>query len=532
MQILYEIVDVLKEDWLVILFLFLFSYKIRELFLTISSGDIGYTLYQFKKTRINKFGEHWAKDSIIPGIIAYPTLLHWFYARIPSKIRISAAYFFNTLYDCLNVVVFYFACRIGLSHFVLNISLDAIVLYSLCFSVLYSTCPLFFPLTERIKNFGGRTFGVLMFVLMHCSYYRGFYETDYLFYFIAGIFGLIIILSSWFAMQAMIFSFLWLSILYLSVNPVIFLLILFGGALLLPGVGVKTLLTYKINQSIWYWRNYKKHRQTNSHNSIKLLIDLPQNFLKNRKQFWLTLLYHNGFIMALISLAVIPISFLLAKMVGVNLDILLHNSILQYSFYLILSMFFSFIITGIKPFIIFGQNERYLEYAAPYIYIIYCFIAISLNFYTSIIITLLLILYQIIIILTSYKVNIKYLSGFQTDKNLIQKISVFINSFQEPMRLLFYPAKDSFELSYYTNNPIHKFYYMFVSNNKIEGIPTMETDLQEYNRPITDVSYFRSQYNINTIVINKNLYPDYKNMITDNPDCLFENNTHIIYYYK
>ena len=107
MTLIQPLIDIIKTDWHILVCLFLFSYVIRSLFLTIESGDINYTLYQFKKTRKNKFGQHFAKDSVTEGVIAYPTLLHWFYSRVPTQFRISTAYFLNTSYDCINVVLFY-----------------------------------------------------------------------------------------------------------------------------------------------------------------------------------------------------------------------------------------------------------------------------------------------------------------------------------------------------------------------------------------------------------------------------------------
>ena len=191
-------------EYIKLVFILLFCFLFRRLFIITRSSDVSVHLWHIKKSKICGFGKHNAFKSIFNGTKGYPSFPHFILSLVPEKERVRIGYLLNIIYDCISIFIIYFTAKIIFSKNLIPIDHQFIEPHFMAI-ILYGTTPIMLPYTSRLKSFGGRTFGNLMNIIYFTS--LGIFIISYNYFFLLFTFlsGILILLSSSFGMQVMIF---------------------------------------------------------------------------------------------------------------------------------------------------------------------------------------------------------------------------------------------------------------------------------------------------------------------------------------
>ncbi|MEE4354213.1 MAG: hypothetical protein V2J25_15235 [Desulfatiglans sp.] len=476
-------------------------------------------------------------NSIFPGTRAKPKLVSFIVSRFPSKYWGFVGYAINIGSDIVLIVLVYILSD-GLFHKHLPIN-EAYYIFPPAFwvSLLFSTMPILFPITARLVSIKERTFGCLLCFIYFVLFGLGFIGGDYYFFFFNIIVANLIILSSTFALQYLVFTSVFLSLLYFNFIPVLILAIsVLIGTFFIRNLGIYNILTRTIAHYRWYSKN-PKGTTAFGRNNLKDMLLTPVYLFSNLKKFMNQVTQKNSFIIASYS---IPSLLLILFYYVTEVDIyhqVAGNEILKYINNIMFSSILIFLITSLKPFLFLGQAERYFEYSSPFIAVLFVFIVISIKgiYLSKIILTVLC--FQLCIILFNFifpnRLKLWELISNPLGRENLKEIADVIKNMSNSLNILTIPAKLSFALSYSINNDDYKFFHNFVYR-KGSGFTYMENDFLIYNYPRPDFGYFKERYAIDVVVLeNKvlelaNVGSQYSGFV-DNLNKLYENEEFTIY---
>ncbi len=250
---------------------------------------------------------------MIESKIGYPRLQHFIISRFPQSKWFLVGNVLIVLYDLIQIVLVYI-----LSSYLLDIihpeitqySVVTILSYSGWIALLFSSSPMFFPISARLTGLGNaRTIGNLfLFLLMVIWMPIQLYDMYYLLP-VAFLLVCLIILSSLFALQVMFFNFIFLSIFYLDFVPVIFILCSVVFAYFLP-IRAKDVLLFKYNHWRWFFKNAQEGTTAYNRNKIKDFISLPIYLIKDVNFFLYKIINHLTPVILLYSVPSIIIYFI------------------------------------------------------------------------------------------------------------------------------------------------------------------------------------------------------------------------------
>ncbi|MCP3678305.1 MAG: hypothetical protein GY721_12155 [Deltaproteobacteria bacterium] len=367
--------------------------------------------------------------------------------------------------------------------------------------MIYSTSPILFPVTARLTSMGARTLGSFIvlsyFIVLAIAL---FYQAYYLYILCIAI-GFLIILASQFALQVFFFFSLGTSIFCASLHPIMLFVITISLAFLIPQLGLKDILKFKINHYKWYIRNMKTIRQVAGRNRFSDIVNILSYLKHDKRKFVLLITHYNTILILIYSVPIFFVfSVILVKYNIATSKLLWDANIFQFSMAIIISSLFAFMLTSLRPFLWLGQAERYFEYSLPFLAIVsvYTFLQLSLD-YESITFSL-FIIQTVIIFMTLLFKKADLLScnmELAEHGNFKQLLDYF-----EPLKgvkVLTLPPKLSFKISALSNNHDIKYYYRFI-NQPQRGFRYIEEDSVEFEVIKPDLDSIIQKYNINTIV--------------------------------
>ena len=343
------------------------AFLFRLLFSACAASDTRGFLWRFNRLK-DKFSFHYdLDDCVIPAKHGYPILFPLILSKLPERLWLYVGYTLNSLVDIAIALIIFVILK--------QLKLDNVFEYlPLITSVLYLATPALTPVTARMMAFNGRAIGALLYLM-----YFGFalfiieYQINYYIPF-CMVMLILIVLTSQFAFQAVIFSTIGLSLIYLLndgnavafsvliIMPIIALLI----GYFVPKLGVKDVLNYFVGLYFWQFKN----RKTGT---------MPAARSKWLSTFWrqIRLGAFNRAVKTMFRLSpqvliILHAPALIFTIVLLYKDIELINSLMsipvgRYSIYLTISLYLTSLLTSYGVGLIFGQAERYIEYVAPYI---------------------------------------------------------------------------------------------------------------------------------------------------------------------
>lgn len=479
-----------------------FVVLLRVLFSFSHSTDEWYTMWRIVYQKGKKYNYDTPR-SIIKGFSGSPKFYYYLLSLIPARFLKAIGVALNIVFDVLSS----FLLALYLYH--QDVSLFKIGLAILVFG----TAPILMPINARLKGLKARTFGLLT-ALVTILLYHEIINTQSLssyYLILAGVFVIISVTSSAFAMQVLFFVFLGYSILYVSLIPLTFFLAPLLAGWFLPFTGVKEVLVHKLNHYIWYFRN-RKGTSADLRNRFKDILYLPIRLFVAKNQAYDTIFVRNSFLIASYSCPIIfVVGYLLLPF---SYEEVIYSEDDKWLVYTSIILVVSFLLTSWKPLRFLGEAERYFEYS------LFFFVAILFSHpllvnELSLSNILSLILLQVITVLFMFLYeNKSYFRGARKERRFNLELLDFFKQDKSKRSVLTVPIKFSFFLAHRLKDHNNlDYYYMFVTD-ELDGFKYMEEDSNYYDYPISDFTYFQSKYGINTVVIiNKHLkkYPDLKN---------------------
>ncbi|MCQ9205008.1 MAG: hypothetical protein NG737_01675 [Omnitrophica bacterium] len=454
-----------------------------------------------------QYGASWEDDvkrSIIKGYRGYPSTPHSIISFFPEKWWFVVGKLLNVIYDFIAITIVYYTSSFLFTD-ALNIKLKWAINAPLAVTFLYATSPILHPVTSRLKAIGGRTMGNVLCLLYIILFGYAFLYQRPFFYIICIPLIWLIIRSSQFAMQYIVFISLALSIFYRSLTPIALIGIAGMSGVLMPKLRIKKLLRRKLDHYIWFIRNAEaKGTTAKGRNSLKSILLLPIYFFTDIKRC-VNLCFTK--ITPFIILYSVPLLGLFAYWFmkdPKSIDIFMANNISIYLSVLSISTLLIFILTSLKPFLFLGEAERYFEYGIGAWHFLFIYYLIKKDINTDIIFWVLW-CHGLAILL-----NFMYSCLSDPERKIrSEKTEAFIDlinylSAQVGLRILTIPTKWSYKIATYLDNPDFNFYYNHICRHDIiDGIKYMEEDFVVLNYVKPNMHYFVDKYGINTVIVRK-----------------------------
>lgn len=387
-----------------------------------------------------------------------------------------------------------------------------------------ATSPLLMPINSRVKSMGGRTFGnlfVLGYMLSVWASIQGHFVVGLLG---MSLFGMLIVMSSKFALQFIVLTSPVVALLCGSWWPLLGVVCVAVCVLCVPGLGLKDIVSFMWVHTRWYIRNYQTVSSVSYRNRFRDLLNLPRYFRESNGEFWGVLFRRSSYFIALYSFPVVWVVPFLAPSIPVHGD---QVSLLGFGVVVVAAAVVVFVLTSTRYLLFLGQAERYLEYSLPFAA---CLFAMAYAEGTiSLSLALAVILFQIAMSLA----NLTYGHYAAVRSVLEPKVSnekySFIQNFNGK-NILTVPIKMAFQLSY-EDLGANSYYYRAI-NVPGEGFAYLERDLAWFEMPRPDLRYFSEKYGIDTVVVDKSFLPRAEGRGVVYPledyETLFENNQFLV----
>lgn len=440
--------------------------------------------------------------SLVRGYVAYPPLPHLLIARLPERYWVSAGIGGNVLYDLLTLLTVYLASaallgRMGIHETFAGLSPAGAV------ALLWATGPILHPTSAasaRLRAIGGRTLGNFLLLLYFLSLYGAFVAGQPAYYAACGVFGLLVLLSSQFGLQVLVFFSLGLTVFYMSAVPAATaaaVLVLAAG----PGpLGLRRQIRGKLLHYRWYLRTLSARRIRVPRRPLDALRELPRLLARPGELARFAL---KDFTPA-IALLNVPALLLLAYAVtgpGFVDRVLEGDPGATYAAAITTTALCTVVLTAVPPFVIFGEADRYLEYALPAVCVLtvlylHAVDASAVSFVT-------LVGVQLIVIAANAAFVGALGSGEREpyhDTGQLAELLAFLRG-SPRRRILTIPTKLSSLLGYHCYTQ-HDFYYtqVFSEENGLEH--TLDAQVY-YNYPRPDLEYFRETFGVDALVATK-----------------------------
>lgn len=348
---------------------FIFSFFLKWLLIRNSNTDFdtfGH-LYYIKELRNQGTGP-WSKIKIQcweGKLYSHPFLLHSILSLLPFDFLLKNQKFVNILIDSLFCVYIYIT-----AEFLFKNQNTAMLCY-----MLYLFMPIWFTkisMGPRVNNFTPRLFTEVIFNILACILV-GVYNLDEIgFYFFGIILSSIIILTSKFGLQMILFSLPLISLFLQSLYPLILLFSSLLFTIIISNGSVINLFKSQIIHLIDYFKkNLKRNTSISSRNQF---ITLKKSELFSvdgiRKLVYNYLFYnsHTGifFKMPILVVLVIISLWYYHLLEGVYFKM----------FLIIAAVCIVYLIVSIRIFLFLGEAERYLNHIA--VLIIFCTVKLLL----------------------------------------------------------------------------------------------------------------------------------------------------------
>ena len=480
------------------LIIIIFVGYLSRLFLSFGNyaSDDFQTSFNIKSQKEKKWIESDLKNSIILGIFGDPKFFYFALAKIFKRNSFNYGYILNISFDIFVAIIIYFILSFQNNE---NIGSE----YTLYLVLIYILSPSLHPLTARLEGIKSRSFGsFLSFLFVLCLF--EILNGELIYIFPSSIIFYLIFISSAFAAQFSIFTLL--GLIFFTKNfylliPLIFLIVLYFFNI----SKVKEITIHKLNHFIWYYNNYEG-TTAGKLNKIKDILNLPKYLIKDKFKFFIILIRDNSFTSLLI---LNPSLVLLLILAHENQTFFTEYDIYNFCFFILVTTIVTFFITSFKPFLIFGQSVRYMEYALP-------FVILSINFFIDnnnldnmfiVIISIQLFILFIIFLLKKkiYK-NSNYKEIMNDHKEVIRNIEILENI--KNKNILCVPSKLSFSFSQLSKNFFY--YYPWVTQNlKIDGFKYMKEDSDQLYLPKKNIEKLFEKYSIDYVIIKNSLLNKY-----------------------
>jgi len=439
------------------------------------------------------------------GFFPRPNSLHYLVSRLPRALWRIALVLGNIVPDIVVGIV--------LIAYLDNWSI--VELFSLESSLLFlafSTGPIFFPQTARLKATNGRALGYmfcsLYFVALFELSLQSQNETILWISSLAVALLFLVFWTSTFASQAALFLSLTFALVAFELKLLIPVAVFLPIAWLVKPFGVKSLIQFKIAHTKFYARvqiSSFSTRKRGLFNFIRIL-----DLRIDRSERIDLILKHSPVIIASYS---IPVVFLIL-FIWYQQATDFGSAFTQTQIEFCLAILVVFIFTSISWGKLFGESERYLEYA-PFSLLALLSSSIAIE-YTPLILMVISLQLGVIVLVTLLNTTgtLERLISFQkTYPKEVEEIIEYLHTLEGSKRILCVPLRFSRALSSYSMSKGYsdiKYYYrLVVSGNKTSNyLDQSMHEMYDQNVPALRPSEYNARYGINYFVLNHSFEGD------------------------
>ena len=467
--------------------------------ITPQGQDQYYHLFYGDFIRNNKFRYPYKPEQfLLPGVYDYPPLYHYVLALFPRSLRERFGLYLGAIIDTLNVIVIY--------YFIIYLSaLPDIAIYISNPGTLASIACLLFTISPALLAVGAgpraysatpRPLGELFFSLTFLFGLVFFVESNIYALISASFFASLILLSSKFGAQVLLFFSLLVAVL---TNCYLLLLIPVLGT----GIGLiisKGYLARVLYGSLRHSLLYKNVMQdsctfTRARNDLSPIADCIRNGLRgDLKEFaksFYTILNHNTYVILLIRN---PLLLLLICIMYIKFDDLMSNTVLYFLTCWIAASVVVFIITSLRPFLFLGEAERYLEYSLSAQVILLVFFFDLWAVYLPLVIVYCFLFYVATII------ELKFMSD-HIDTSIEENLFSWIKNNLKDRKFLGIPAGGiQHELLYKTGNCI---WQVPANLSRVSEADYLQLYPIRYPYPSDSLNDIVNQYDIHYLLVNE-----------------------------
>jgi len=458
----------------------------RVLFWSTKSTDDMVHLWNVRlRKKHGNIQSHEPLDSVVPGMRGYPTLAHWVVSLFPEDKWRLAGKSLNVGYDLVLVLLAWGTGVILFPEKVDGVSLPFLI------AVLVATSPSLLPVTSRIKSMGGRTLGNLLVFGYFNALWFGLYGFPVFGVIASVICFLLVVLSSKFALQAILFMTPLVALFSLSMFPLLVLCVSIAATFLVPGLGLREVLGFMYAHSRWYHRNSHIGTTASARNRWADIRDLPMYFKSNKDVFWGILFRRSSYFIGLYSFPLVWFVFLWLGQGGDEMGYI------TYAAYTTIASFCIFLLTSLKPFLFLGQAERYLEYVVPFASVVG--VATFSQGLISMDVMYGLVFFQLSMTL----INCIYSNYAQVKQAIAKPTPSAVQAFLDMssgFSVLTIPTKFAHEFS--SMRGPNTFYYRAINTPK-NGLLYKEEDYAWFEMPREDLTHFYIKYGVDTVIVHK-----------------------------
>jgi hypothetical protein len=338
----------------------------RVLFTGAGSTDQWQSLWCIKRQEGSRWVNYRVADSLLPGEYQYPVFHFWLVSRFPRAWQVPLGFAFSIASDVLVGLGVFALAHVLLGRVGVASGTSWLTLPDLA-CALYLTSPILCPVEVRIRAIKGRPIGGLFAAAHFFGLGVGLVDGAWWGWAMALVFAWLCIMTSFFALQAVLFFGAVMSVLRLSVAP----LTPVAGAMLLgwflPFLGARQPLALKWHHA-WCYRMVRQRGLATTaevHDKWSDLARLPLYLFTDPRRFLQVCLVHSSYIISLYSApAMYLLFYALARDSGTRAWV---SGCAELRFLLDVSLagFACFLLTSLRPLNFLGEAQRYLEYSAP-----------------------------------------------------------------------------------------------------------------------------------------------------------------------
>jgi hypothetical protein len=461
-------------------------------------------------------------DSVIPGFVPYPNLTYVLLSFFPKAWRIRLGIAQNILWDIVFITTVWFLTPHLLNE--LGVKIDG-VLHGLVGFVL-ATSPFCMPPSERLQGIKSRSFGEAVVSLTLLNFYFINQSVDWVPFALFFLGGILAVSSSKMAHQAFLFIGVTYAVLSFQWMLLICYLVFYLTLFLLPGRPfrmLRLLVIGHIDYMRWFHVWVKTYKSWESINRFSDLRDGMSGLLRLKPHKFMDLVRSKNHYVMLIVL----ISPFFPPMMEEELYFS-NNPFNNFCLKMIISGLFVFILTTLRPLLMFGNADRYIGFV--YFFAVFALIGAMdhKNIHQSL---LMLVIGNLVIIGFVYFIkNIKKFNHVMTPLKqttaLDELKKFFFDSYPGKLKIAVAPTKFTYVLSSYFKQDQYKYLYPYVSNGE-KGMREMHVMMPDYSKPTEDREVLK-QYTIDVIVVRTFEIKDYP-LNKGNFDLVYENSEYQVY---
>lgn len=467
-------------------------------------------------------------SSVVDGIIVYPPVPHILLSFFPRKyiavIGVAANFSFDVASSVLCYWIFAYSCGQTLGT-------EAVFSWPFLCALMFSTTPLLHPVNARLTGIGSRTLGPFLAFVYFVVLGKLLYEAFYFGVLILILLFILVVVSSQFAMQALIlFSFV-LSLILM--NPVPAAIVVFAVLVSLStnALGSRVQLIGKVQHLKWYLQKWA-YPAALGRNTVAVLSDVFFGMRSNPVRS-IGLLFTR--VTPFILLFSLPVLWICLYLLWENPAVLTTESFQWSDWYyasLVLVSLLVFVLTSFKPFSVLGEAERYPEYVVPFLSFLFAGVAYQRGAWWLLLNVIILNLFVVLVnafVLSIGKVveNLKVDNRRSDDESLVSYLeeSGYSRCVTVPLKLSFYVSDRMGEKV--------SFYFPIIFQRK-NGLMYTKDDCFVYDKIKPDVIGVFEKYKLDSLIIdidyyNNNYLPEVGEIRLDGLCEVFRNNKFIIY---